>query len=155
MASECKGNVHIATFHTLKPLISMSFLFRLCTLYHFQQFSRTGKSSWPELLRAHGYEAATEIEKENDLVRAIVVSEGSLVTQEFSCNRVWVWVDGSGKVTRVPKIGWRSLVISLYAWLCGKFARWSSCVPFFIFLGLLDWAIWLWLVGFHVGNLRY
>lgn len=54
---------------------------------------------------ANGEVAAAKIERENDHVRAIVVSEGDLVTMDFRCNRVWVWVDKHGIVTHVPKIG--------------------------------------------------
>lgn len=33
------------------------------------------------------------IEKENHYVHARVVEEGTFVTQDFRCDRVWVWVD--------------------------------------------------------------
>ncbi|KAG4970340.1 hypothetical protein AAZX31_13G103300 [Glycine max] len=64
-----------------------------------------GKSSWPEVVGTNGVVAVEKIERENDNVRARLVGEGSMVTMDFWCNRVWVWVDKIGVVTRVPKIG--------------------------------------------------
>ncbi|KAL7104078.1 hypothetical protein ACP275_08G221900 [Erythranthe tilingii] len=65
----------------------------------------TGKSMWPELLGAKGDAAATVIERENRNVNAIVVREGSFVTQDLRCDRVRVWVNVSNVVVRVPRIG--------------------------------------------------
>lgn len=45
------------------------------------------------------------IEAENPNVTAKIVLEGTKVTMEFLCTRVRVWVDESGIITRVPKIG--------------------------------------------------
>ncbi|KAM0937609.1 putative proteinase inhibitor I13, potato inhibitor I [Dioscorea sansibarensis] len=67
--------------------------------------SCTGKSSWPELLGVEGNKAVRIIEKENDHVKAIIVKEGSMVTQDFRCDRVWVWVNKEGDVIQVPTIG--------------------------------------------------
>ncbi|KAJ4722615.1 Proteinase inhibitor [Melia azedarach] len=64
-----------------------------------------GKSSWPELLGAKGEEAAATVERENPYVSAVVVLEGTIVTQEFSCTRVRVWVNTYGTVVEVPRIG--------------------------------------------------
>ncbi|XWS07971.1 hypothetical protein CRYUN_Cryun41cG0036800 [Craigia yunnanensis] len=64
-----------------------------------------GKRSWPELLGTKGEEAAATIERENPNVDAEIVLEGTYVLQVFLCNRVWVWVDTNGIVTRVPTIG--------------------------------------------------
>ncbi|GLT93226.1 hypothetical protein SLE2022_110270 [Rubroshorea leprosula] len=64
-----------------------------------------GKSSWPELLGAKGEDAEATIERENPDVDAVVVLEGSVVTADFLCTRVRVWVDTDGFVTRVPVIG--------------------------------------------------
>ncbi|MCL7027688.1 hypothetical protein MKW94_024816 [Papaver nudicaule] len=65
-----------------------------------------GKSSWPELVGVYGDTAAATIMKENgNIVRAIVVLEGTGVPEDFRCNRVWVWVNGSGIVTQTPIIG--------------------------------------------------
>ncbi|KAM5550235.1 hypothetical protein ABKV19_027645 [Rosa sericea] len=64
-----------------------------------------GKDSWPELLGAEGTVAKATIESENSLVEAVIVLEGTIVTGDFRCDRVRVWVDTDGIVTRVPVIG--------------------------------------------------
>ncbi|PRQ36375.1 putative proteinase inhibitor I13, potato inhibitor I [Rosa chinensis] len=64
-----------------------------------------GKNSWPELVGAKGREAERKVESENDLVEAVIVKEGSFVTQDYRCDRVRIWVDRHGTVTRVPTIG--------------------------------------------------
>ncbi|PRQ36376.1 putative proteinase inhibitor I13, potato inhibitor I [Rosa chinensis] len=64
-----------------------------------------GKDSWPELVGAKVTEAEAKIESENDLVKVVIVKEGSYVTHDFRCNRVRVWVDKHGTVTRVPTSG--------------------------------------------------
>ncbi|KAF5820623.1 putative proteinase inhibitor I13, potato inhibitor I [Helianthus annuus] len=63
-----------------------------------------GKDSWPELVGAKGEAAAATIEKENPLVNAIVILEGTATTRDFRCDRVWVWVNHKGVVTRTPII---------------------------------------------------
>ncbi|CAK9318710.1 unnamed protein product [Citrullus colocynthis] len=65
-----------------------------------------GKSSWPELVGKLGKDAEKIIEKENPLVNAIIVDEGSIVSFDFRCDRVWVWVcQKTNIVTRTPFIG--------------------------------------------------
>ncbi|KAJ1409413.1 Proteinase inhibitor I13, potato inhibitor I [Sesbania bispinosa] len=64
-----------------------------------------GKSSWPELVGVEGSVAEATIEEENPYVNAIIVPEGSSVTGDERCDRVWVWVDKDGFVKQVPKIG--------------------------------------------------
>ncbi|CAJ2628093.1 Inhibitor of trypsin and hageman factor [Trifolium pratense] len=64
-----------------------------------------GKNSWPELVGVEGKVAAATIERENPLVKANIVPEGSVVIQDFRCDRVWVWVDKNGIVKQVPTIG--------------------------------------------------
>ncbi|OMP01109.1 Proteinase inhibitor I13, potato inhibitor I [Corchorus olitorius] len=65
-----------------------------------------GKSSWPELVGVKGEIAEATIEKENPLVDARIVVVGrAVVTAEFRCDRVWVWVDDNGNVARTPIIG--------------------------------------------------
>lgn len=54
---------------------------------------------------ADGRAAVVKIERENGRVNAIVVRDGSPVTLDFRCDRVWVWVNGNGRVTRAPRIG--------------------------------------------------
>ncbi|XP_062150152.1 proteinase inhibitor-like [Alnus glutinosa] len=64
-----------------------------------------GKNSWPELVGEQGTVAEATIERENSLVNAVIVEEGSFVTQDFRCDRVWVWVNENGTVCSVPTIG--------------------------------------------------
>ncbi|KAL1549007.1 hypothetical protein AAHA92_17164 [Salvia divinorum] len=64
-----------------------------------------GKDSWPELVGLSGLEAVKVIEEENSLVTAIIVLPGQPIIGNFSCARVWVFVNIFGKVNRVPVIG--------------------------------------------------
>ena len=65
-----------------------------------------GKTSWPELVGQKGEVAAATIERENKNVHhAIVVLDGSKVTMDFRCDRVWVWVSKNGIVNHVLQIG--------------------------------------------------
>ncbi|OVA05295.1 Proteinase inhibitor I13 [Macleaya cordata] len=64
-----------------------------------------GKNSWTELVGVDGEIAAATIERQNRNVDAIVLLEGTPVTKDFRCTRVWVWVDDRGKVTKTPRIG--------------------------------------------------
>ncbi|KAI3441986.1 uncharacterized protein J3R85_001562 [Psidium guajava] len=64
------------------------------------------KESWPELVGMNGDVATGIILRENPAVSmAPMVKEGSFVTADFRCDRVWVWVDGSKLVTQVPRVG--------------------------------------------------
>lgn len=64
-----------------------------------------GKSSWPELVGVEGTVAEGTIEKEDPLVDAVIVREGTSVITDFLCDRVWVWVNKDGIVYQVPTIG--------------------------------------------------
>ncbi|GFP96816.1 proteinase inhibitor, partial [Phtheirospermum japonicum] len=63
-----------------------------------------GKCSWPELVGRNGEEAEKVIERENRNVNAIVLKDGTPVTRDFRCDRVWVWVNDHGVVVRTPII---------------------------------------------------
>lgn len=63
------------------------------------------KSSWPELVGTKGEEAAATIIRENPSVKAHTVNEGSFVTFDLRRDRVRVWIDEHGVVTKAPKIG--------------------------------------------------
>ncbi|EXB55550.1 Glu S.griseus protease inhibitor [Morus notabilis] len=65
----------------------------------------SGKNSWPELVGVQGEVAEKIIEKENPAVDAIIVTEGSVVTADYRCDRVRVWVNNHGIVYKVPTIG--------------------------------------------------
>lgn len=64
-----------------------------------------GKDAWPELVGEQGKKAAQIIEKENSYVQAFVIKEGTMVTMDFRCDRVRVWVDCDGIVVQTPIIG--------------------------------------------------
>ncbi|RDX86848.1 hypothetical protein CR513_31761, partial [Mucuna pruriens] len=64
-----------------------------------------GKSSWQELVGINGEAATQIIVRENPRVKAFIVPEGSVVTTDFRCDRVRVFVNYKDIVTRVPKIG--------------------------------------------------
>ncbi|GFP85188.1 proteinase inhibitor, partial [Phtheirospermum japonicum] len=68
-----------------------------------------GLSSWQVFVAGvggkNGEAAAAVIEQQNSNVDAIVLPPGSVVIQDFRCDRVWVWVNESGVVTRTPTIG--------------------------------------------------
>lgn len=68
-------------------------------------YTCAGKRSWPELVGAKGKVAEATIERENPLVNAIIVAEGSSVIANFQCDRVWVWINKEGFVYQVPTIG--------------------------------------------------
>ncbi|KNA20993.1 hypothetical protein SOVF_047440 [Spinacia oleracea] len=63
-----------------------------------------GKSTWLELVGKNGHEAAETIERENPNVHAIVLLDGTPVTRDFRCDRVWVWVNSYDVVIRTPII---------------------------------------------------
>lgn len=64
-----------------------------------------GKSEWPELVGKNGDLAARTIERENPNVHAIVLLDGTPVTFDFRCDRVWVWVNTDRIVLQSPHIG--------------------------------------------------
>uniref|UniRef100_A0A6N2N3C0 Uncharacterized protein n=1 Tax=Salix viminalis TaxID=40686 RepID=A0A6N2N3C0_SALVM len=57
--------------------------------------------------------AAATIERENPLVKPIIVPEGSEVVENFRCDRVWVWVDKDGIVYTVPVIDGKSAAATI------------------------------------------
>ncbi|PON60187.1 Proteinase inhibitor [Parasponia andersonii] len=61
--------------------------------------------SLPELVGVSGEIATAQIEKENPNVNAIVKLKVTSVTEDFNCNRVWIWVDTHRAVTNVPRVG--------------------------------------------------
>ncbi|GMN24139.1 hypothetical protein TIFTF001_040539 [Ficus carica] len=65
----------------------------------------TGKSSWPELFGINGEVAAAIIRRENPKVNTAIVKEGMMVTMDYRCDRVRIWVDSCGIVKQTPQIG--------------------------------------------------
>ncbi|KAL9410791.1 hypothetical protein AB3S75_044547 [Citrus x aurantiifolia] len=68
-------------------------------------FECKGKSSWPELVGVEGRVAAETIERENPIVSAHILLEGSNAFLDKYCGRVYVWVDTNSVVVEVPTIG--------------------------------------------------
>ncbi|WCJ23955.1 Serine protease inhibitor potato inhibitor I-type family protein [Euphorbia peplus] len=64
-----------------------------------------GKDSWPELVGMNGDAASVIIMIQNPKVNALTVKEGSMVSGDFRCDRVRVFIDESQSVTEVPQIG--------------------------------------------------
>ncbi|GKB45447.1 syntaxin-related protein KNOLLE [Tanacetum coccineum] len=64
-----------------------------------------GKTSWPELVGEKGECAVTTIEKENELVHAQIIAEGTIIIEIYICDRVLVWVNDNGIVVTTPKVG--------------------------------------------------
>ncbi|KAL8238550.1 hypothetical protein R6Q59_015117 [Mikania micrantha] len=64
-----------------------------------------GKTSWPELVGEEGECAVKIIEKENTLVDAQIIAEGTIIIQIYICDRVLVWVNKKGLVVSTPTIG--------------------------------------------------
>lgn len=64
-----------------------------------------GKTSWPELVGEEGECAVNTIEKENDLVNARVIAEGTFIPEIYICDRVLVWVNENGVVVSTPTVG--------------------------------------------------
>ena len=52
-----------------------------------------------------GEVAKRVIEKENQLVKGILVKHGNFVTHDYRCDRVWIWINDAGFVFKVPHIG--------------------------------------------------
>ncbi|GAY62554.1 hypothetical protein CUMW_218730 [Citrus unshiu] len=65
----------------------------------------SGKTSWPELVGEIGAVAAATIKLQNPIVNPIILMLGTPVTREFRCDRVWVWVDAIGRVSKPPVVG--------------------------------------------------
>nr|ALR81052.1 pathogenesis-related protein 6 [Panax ginseng] len=63
------------------------------------------RSSWPELVGAKGEVAAAVIGRQNPELGVHIVEEGMMVTADFRCDRVRIWVDKYGFVKLVPQIG--------------------------------------------------
>ncbi|KAM7462939.1 hypothetical protein LguiA_031060 [Lonicera macranthoides] len=64
-----------------------------------------GKNEWPELCGTEGNSAVATIATENGSVNPMIVKEGMVVTPDIRCDRVRVWVNDNGFVTRVPVVG--------------------------------------------------
>ncbi|KAG8653963.1 hypothetical protein MANES_05G086392v8 [Manihot esculenta] len=64
--------------------------------------ARGKKNAWLELVGIDGNIAATIIDKQNKHVKVIVLKDGTPVTKDINCVRVWFWVDENNVVIRTP-----------------------------------------------------
>ncbi|KAL7608866.1 hypothetical protein Lser_V15G14013 [Lactuca serriola] len=64
-----------------------------------------GKTSWPELVGEDGECAIMTIEKENTLVNAQTIIEGTAIPEIYRCDRVLVWINEHDIVVSSPMVG--------------------------------------------------
>ncbi|ASU82137.1 hypothetical protein CDO52_04490 [Nocardiopsis gilva YIM 90087] len=67
-----------------------------------------GKQEWPELAGAPAKMAKEIIERENPYVTAKILPEGSPVTLDFRCDRVWLFHEVDSPqllLVNVPRVG--------------------------------------------------
>lgn len=64
-----------------------------------------GKAEWPELLGRPWREAKASVETDRPELTVIVVPPGSVVTQDWREDRVWLFIDADENVVKVPRIG--------------------------------------------------
>lgn len=60
---------------------------------------------WLELVGKSGEEAKEVVEKGNPNVRVEIIPDGGTLPDDVDEDRVRIYVDSAGKVTRVPQIG--------------------------------------------------
>ncbi|KAE8009085.1 hypothetical protein FH972_005539 [Carpinus fangiana] len=63
------------------------------------------KYQWPKLVGKSKQQAKAVIEKDNPLVRVVVLPPGAIGLGDFCCNRVYLYVDRNGKTISVPRVG--------------------------------------------------
>ncbi|CAH1412303.1 unnamed protein product [Lactuca virosa] len=64
-----------------------------------------GKISWPELVGEDRECAVITIEKENALVNAETIVEGTIIPEIYICDRVLVWINENDIVVSTPMVG--------------------------------------------------
>ncbi|XP_071786995.1 uncharacterized protein [Asterias amurensis] len=60
---------------------------------------------WPHLVGKMGEEAKEEISKTDTTLQVDLVPDGYMVTCDFRTDRVRIFLDADGKVTRPPRVG--------------------------------------------------
>ncbi|KAJ9185243.1 hypothetical protein P3X46_004900 [Hevea brasiliensis] len=63
------------------------------------------KTTWPDLVGLMAEEAERKIKEDFPRAQIQVVQPDCFVTMDFKQDRVRLYVDSSGKVARIPKIG--------------------------------------------------
>ncbi|MCO5547768.1 hypothetical protein L7F22_001220 [Adiantum nelumboides] len=69
------------------------------------QVNTSPSKIWPELVGLSGEEAKHKILSENPNLKVQVVPEDSFMTMDFRTDRVRIFVDPAGNVSRAPQIG--------------------------------------------------
>eukprot|EP01018_Ginkgo_biloba_P023501 Gb_02515 [translate_table: standard] len=65
-----------------------------------------GKQAWPELYGVDAEQAKQVIESQNVYVIGIILPKGTIVTTDYNCHRVWIFIErDTGNVASVPKVG--------------------------------------------------
>ena len=62
------------------------------------------KRQWPELVGTNGQEAVNIIKKDTGFSQVMTIRAGSMVTMDYRTDRVRVYVDKRGFVTKTPTI---------------------------------------------------
>lgn len=63
------------------------------------------KDKWPEHLGELGTDASVKIQEAFPNLRVSVLPEDAMVTMDFRLDRVRVFVDSNGRVSKVPSLG--------------------------------------------------
>ena len=63
------------------------------------------KNSWPELIGIDGPEAKAKLEAMEPNKTIVLVPEGHMVTMDYRTDRIRIFLDSEGKVSRAPIIG--------------------------------------------------
>lgn len=63
------------------------------------------KAAWPELVGLPGDEAAAVVRREAPTLQVQVLGAGMMATMDYRCDRVRLWLDEAGRVSRPPRIG--------------------------------------------------
>ncbi|UJR08442.1 hypothetical protein I4U23_012712 [Adineta vaga] len=65
---------------------------------------KLNRQQWPELVGKTGQEAVQTIKQETGFKNVMTINEGSVITMDFCSNRVRVFVNKKGIVSRTPTI---------------------------------------------------
>ncbi|KAF3788183.1 Subtilisin inhibitor 1 [Nymphaea thermarum] len=102
MAQQDDTRNHYLQLHTQTRLSTM-----LGGIYqrYFLEANTAPLRSWPELVGFPAAEAGHKIKSDMPMVRLQIVPQNHLLTRDFDRDRVRIYVDASGIVTKAPRIG--------------------------------------------------
>ncbi|XP_031486249.1 subtilisin inhibitor-like [Nymphaea colorata] len=102
MAQQDDTRNHYLQLHTQTRLSTM-----LGGIYerYFLEANTAPLRSWPELVGFPAAEAGHKIKSDMPMVRLQIVPQNHLLTRDFDRDRVRIYVDASGIVTKPPRIG--------------------------------------------------